>query len=100
VIEVAGLSLGLFDDPVYKEVRITLRPGDVIVIGSDGLEDCLLERGDGVTGDDLERWIRGMSHRSAQEIADELVRITDPLAEAGGDVRPADDRTVLVLKGV
>jgi sigma-B regulation protein RsbU (phosphoserine phosphatase) len=100
VIEVAGLPLGLFDDPVYKEVRVTLRPGDVIVIGSDGLEDCLLERGDGVTEDDLARWIRGMSHRSAQTIADALIAITDPLAEAGGDVRPADDRTVLVLKGV
>jgi len=35
-----------------------------------------------------------------QAIADELISITDPLAEAGGDVRPADDRTVLVLKGV
>ena len=100
VIEVAGLPLGLFDDPVYTEVRITLLPGDVIVIGSDGLEDCLLERGDGVTEDDLGRWIQEMSHCSAQEIADELISITDPLAESGGDVRPADDRTVLVLKGI
>jgi sigma-B regulation protein RsbU (phosphoserine phosphatase) len=100
VIKVAGLPLGLFEAPIYRDVRTQLLPGDVIVIGSDGLEDCLLERGDGVTEEDLAGWIRGMSHRSAQDIADELIRITDPLAERGGDMRPADDRTVLVLKGV
>ena len=100
VIEVAGLPLGLFEAPVYQDVHTTLDPGDVIIIGSDGLEDCLLERGDGVTEKDLAGWIRGMSHCSAQEIADELISITDPLAERGGDVRLADDRTVLVLKGV
>jgi sigma-B regulation protein RsbU (phosphoserine phosphatase) len=100
VIEVPGLPLGLFDNPEYENVHTRLEPGDVLVIGSDGLEDCLLERGDGLTELDLERWIRRMAHRSAQEIADALIRVTDPLAEAGGVVRPADDRTVIVLKGV
>jgi len=100
VIEAAGLPLGLFEAPVYEDVHTTLELGDVIIIGSDGLEDCLLERGDGVTEQDLAGWIRDMSHCSAQAIADELIRITDPLAERGSDVQPADDRTVLVLKGV
>ncbi|MCP4574142.1 MAG: hypothetical protein GY838_17410 [bacterium] len=39
-----------------------------------------------------------LADSSTQEIADELIHVTDPLAET--DVRPADDRTVLVLKAV
>jgi len=97
-IEEGGLPLGLFDDAEYSEVRLELHPGDVVVIGSDGLEDCLLERGDGLDQQDLDRWVGRLAGRSAQEIADVLIRVTDPLAET--NVRPADDRTVLVLKAV
>jgi sigma-B regulation protein RsbU (phosphoserine phosphatase) len=97
-IEEGGLPLGLFDDAEYTEVRLTLEPGDVVVIGSDGLEDCLIEQGDGLDDTDLDRWVSRLAGRSAQEIADELIRVTDPLAAS--HERPADDRTVLVLKAV
>lgn len=98
MIEEGGLPLGLFDEVSYSEVRLTLQPGDVIVLGSDGLEDCLIERGDGLDQHDLDRWVSRLAGRSAQEIADELIRVTDPLAES--HERPADDRTVLVLKAI
>jgi sigma-B regulation protein RsbU (phosphoserine phosphatase) len=98
VIEQGGLPLGLFDEVEYPEVRLHLEPGDVIVLCSDGLEDCLIERGDSVDRHELDRCVGRLAGRSAQEIADELIRVTDPLAET--NLRPADDRTVVVLKAV
>ena len=96
-VEAAGLPLGLFADPVYGDVTVTLAPGDVLVICSDGLEDCLIEKGAAADEQTLDRWISGLAARPAQDIADLLITASDPLAESGE--RPADDRTVLVLKG-
>ena len=98
VVEVSGLPLGLFDEPVYTDVTLTLEPGDVLVMCSDGLDDCLIERSVGVRERNLDQWVRQLSMRPAQTIADELIRVSEPLTESGH--RPADDRTVVVLKGV
>ncbi len=97
VIEVPGLPLGLFDAPAYRDVSMTLDRGDVLVVCSDGLEDCLLEKGAAVGPEALDRMVRRLAERPAQQIADKLISVSDPVAASGN--RPADDRTVLVLKG-
>ena len=94
-VRVSGLPLGLFDDADYQETEIELHSGDVIVVCSDGLEDCLYEQGGQVTDGRLDAWVRRLSHRSAQEIAEELVLASEP-TDSGEE--PADDRTVVVMK--
>ena len=98
VVEVSGLPLGPFDAPVYSDVTLTLEPGDVLVMCSDGLDDCLIERSAGVHERTLDEWVRRLAACPAQEIADRLIRVSEPLAASGH--RPADDRTVVVLKGI
>ena len=94
-VRVSGLPLGLFDDADYQEMKIELHSGDVIVVCSDGLEDCLYEQSGQVNDGRLDAWVRRLSHRSAQEIAEELVLASEP-TDSGDE--PADDRTVVVMK--
>ena len=97
-IGVAGLPLGLFRDVVYDELVLRLLPGDIVVLSSDGLEDCLHERGEKLSEARLDAWVRMLASRTAQEIANELIRISDPIAEGRVTVQAADDRTVVVIK--
>lgn len=93
-LNVSGLPLGLFEDAEYQEVRLDLQPGDVVVLCSDGLEDCLHQQGERTSENGVDAWVRKLATRSAQEIADELILVSEPATE----VLPADDRTVMVLK--
>jgi len=38
--EIGGFPLGVFCDQVYREVEVALRPGDVVVVHSDGVTDA------------------------------------------------------------
>ncbi len=95
-VPVAGLPLGLFAEARYEDLRLQLQPGDVVVLCSDGLEDCLYAQGDTVSVGKLDFWVRELSQRSAQEIADELIMISEPVA--AGRQEATDDRTLIVIK--
>jgi len=93
-VNVSGLPLGLFDTPEYQEIQLQLQQDDVVVICSDGLEDCLYEQGEQLDDNRLDAWVHKLSTRSAQEIAEELIIASEPALHRV----PADDRTVVVLK--
>ncbi len=95
-IEVNGLPMGLTQscDP-YDETTLSLRPGDTIVFCSDGVGDCFNETEDRFGSSRVEEVLAGARSRSAQHIADELIRATDRHANTS-DV--TDDRTVVVIR--
>jgi sigma-B regulation protein RsbU (phosphoserine phosphatase) len=95
-IEIRGLPLGLPVEPDrYDEVVLPLRPGDTVVLCSDGLEDCQDTDGRGFGRDRVESVLMETRHRSAREIADGLIRATDRHAN---NQQASDDRTVVVVK--
>lgn len=53
-----GLPLGIFEDSNYEEVEITMEPGDMIVIFSDGVSDASNDMGDFFSEDRLIDMIR------------------------------------------
>lgn len=38
--DVAGFPLGIFPDQLYRQIRVELQPGDVVVVYSDGVSDA------------------------------------------------------------
>jgi sigma-B regulation protein RsbU (phosphoserine phosphatase) len=96
-IEVQGLPLGLLADVQYEESRVILRPGDIVVLCSDGLHDAENEHQEQF-GDALmsERLI-ALSGEPAQVIAQELVRSGQRHAGMNSS-HASDDCTVVVLK--
>ncbi len=95
-IKVSGLPMGLTEPgSPYEETTLSLRPGDTIVFCSDGVGDCLNETGHRFGSSRLKEVLAGARPRSAQYMADELIRATDRHANTS-DV--TDDRTVVVIK--
>jgi serine phosphatase RsbU (regulator of sigma subunit) len=90
-----GLLLGAFPDSKYVEERVHLRPGDLLVLYTDGLTEAPDANGEqfGVAG--LEKVMRDCSSLSPGEIADYLVDQATANAPSGS---PEDDATLVVIK--
>ena len=92
--QAAGVPIGLLEDQEYEELAISARPGDVVLLYSDGVEDQL--SGEEEYGRDrLETVLKKTCAASAQKIADAIV---DDIDVFRGATPLTDDQTVIVLK--
>jgi phosphoserine phosphatase RsbU/P len=90
------LPLGIVDDTAYTEhCHGPLRPGQVIVIGTDGVWEMPDTKGEQFGKDRLREVIREKAHGSAEEVARHL---RERLASFRGDARAVDDVTFVVIK--
>jgi phosphoserine phosphatase RsbU/P len=94
-VQAEGFPLGLFPDVSYDEIKVTAKPGDVIVFVSDGILDAENEN-DEMYGDDR---LAGMlcAHRSesALAIADAIL---EDVSRFQGAKDRFDDETIIVLR--
>jgi sigma-B regulation protein RsbU (phosphoserine phosphatase) len=94
-LSATGLPLGILSDTSISEETLHLRPGDVLVVYSDGITEAVnaddelfgMERLDAILGRHV--------HLSAAELAK---TITDAVESFRGDVPRSDDLTLVVLK--
>lgn len=95
-VPVRGVPLGMFPNIDYEELRLELRPGDVVAFVSDGLQESIDGQGEQFGDRFLEEVLEALASVSAPQIAQGLIRAST--AYAGEDeVRP-DDRSVVTLK--
>lgn len=95
-VVIQGVPLGAMAGSDYQQVTLALRPGDVVVFTTDGIDECL-GPGDAPFGDERVRAVLAeLAESSAREIADGLLAATD--RHLGPGRQPSDDRTVVVLK--
>ncbi|HMD43477.1 MAG TPA: GAF domain-containing SpoIIE family protein phosphatase [Candidatus Acidoferrum sp.] len=96
-INVTGVPLGLLPEVEYDQITLTLLPGDVIILASDGIHES--------TNRDLEEF--GSDRLKAllatvlpvdpgYTIAQRIVKATDE--HTGVGLPPHDDRTLLILR--
>lgn len=89
-----GAVLGLFDHLTYEEKSVSLEPGDLLVLYTDGVTEARDPSGTFFDEENLVHTLNGLSDLPAQTIADrlgaELDRFSPDLQE--------DDRTVLILR--
>jgi len=93
-IEASGLPLGTFDDSEYDELEIGLETGDVFVFATDGISEARRAHEDYGTAR-LRRQIESSASLSAPALGE---RILEDLDRFMGDVAPADDVTLVVVK--
>lgn len=94
--EAQGLPLGIFADATYTEKSLTLAPGDLVVVYSDGLVDAKADGG--LQTDELAAVLS--ADISAATAVERLVELAVPPGESpqGAPFELPDDLTVLVLR--
>ena len=91
-----GMPLGLVPGLEYEEYTLgPLAPGQVIVVGTDGVWEMPNEAGEQYGKDRLRAVIRASAARPAAEISRAIL---DSLVAYRGACRPADDVTFVVVK--
>jgi sigma-B regulation protein RsbU (phosphoserine phosphatase) len=95
-IEGGGLPLGVEHATVYKEYSYgPLRPGQVLMVGTDGIWEAMSKGGEFYGKDRLRAAIASSAGQPAAAIID---RINLSLKEFLGDIAAKDDVTMLVVK--
>lgn len=90
-----GLPAGLFEDPVYENFSVRLRPGDSVVFYTDGILEASNPGNDEFGSDRILEVCASNSRFSAPEQLSRLLDAVDRFVESA---HQHDDMTVVVLK--
>jgi len=90
-----GLALGLDDTFEYDSFHRRMEPGQVIIIGTDGIWEMHNQAGEMFGKKALMEIIRNNHMASARQIVD---CVTEALEQFRGDEAPEDDITLVVIK--
>lgn len=94
-LRLEGIPLGLLEDREYDDIRFDARPGDVLLLYSDGLEDQVNAKGEEFGGTRLFRALKRCCGESPREMVDSIFATLDKFSE-GSTI--TDDQTMVVLK--
>ena len=94
-LDADGMLIGILEDVCYEERATELRPGDVLVLYTDGVTEARNERGEQFGEERLHRAVEERGHLSAQELLDDIYR---RVREFSGGLAQRDDITMVVMK--
>ncbi|MCR4743287.1 MAG: SpoIIE family protein phosphatase [Treponema sp.] len=87
--------LGVSKDAIYKNIKLNLQKGDIIVTCTDGVIEALNENGVQYSTESLKKVIIKNSNASAKEISN---KIKDDLKKYCGITQQYDDQSLLAIK--
>jgi sigma-B regulation protein RsbU (phosphoserine phosphatase) len=93
-VEGGGVLLGAFRSLGVPELEVRLRPGDALVLYTDGVTDALGPSGERFGEPRLLAAIDAARGGSAHDI---VAALRDAVADFRGSVPPADDVTIVVI---
>ncbi len=94
-LETGGLLLGVFPEATYERGTVELRPGDLLVLYTDGVTEATNERGD-MYGE--ERLMGSLVEWRSHGAGDVHRRLLDEVHHFQNGTPPDDDLTVVLLK--
>ena len=95
VDELHGMPLGVMEDAVYKESQKQINPGQIILIGTDGIKESVNANGEMFGNKRLLNVIRDYADKSAREILDKAF---ESLNNFRHPLEADDDETLVVIK--
>jgi serine phosphatase RsbU (regulator of sigma subunit) len=90
-----GRFLGMWPDPPIEEAQITLAPGDVLVIYSDGITDMANMDGESFGKERLASVVKNARIYDAERIAQQIYNV---VAQHRGPAEAFDDFTLLTVR--
>jgi serine phosphatase RsbU (regulator of sigma subunit) len=94
-LEKGGLPIGPFTDPAYEEEETPLRPGDTLILYSDGVSDAA-DSNDEVFGE--ERLLKCLDGACAREPENLIEHVLGEVRTFAADRPQFDDITLLVVR--
>ncbi len=96
LLEEGGLLLGVLRDASYARGTVTLAPGDVLALFTDGVTEAMSPEGEEYGEERLEALLKAHRHRPARAI---LEAVREDIRRFTGDAATlSDDLTMLVVK--
>jgi len=92
-----GLPLGVMQDWVYEEAQIPIQPGQIILIGTDGIKEACNPENEHFGNQRLQMVIKDNYQRSAKDILNEVY---NALESFRGSAERKDDETMVVIKAL
>jgi serine phosphatase RsbU (regulator of sigma subunit) len=89
-----GLALGMFDQATYDTRRISIEPGDLLVLFSDGITEAENAAGRAFDEAGLEGVVAGHAEQDPEAVGRAILRAVEAYT---ADARLTDDLTALVL---
>ena len=90
-----GLPLGVMKDWIYEEAKIPIVPGQVILIGTDGIKEACNPLNEHFGNERLQMILKYNHQKSAKEILDEVY---SALESFRSQAERKDDETLVVIK--
>jgi len=90
-----GLPLGVMKGWVYEEAMIPIHPGQIILIGTDGIKEACNPLNEHFGNERLQMIIKYNHQKSARDILDEVY---NALERFRGSAERKDDETMVVIK--
>jgi sigma-B regulation protein RsbU (phosphoserine phosphatase) len=90
-----GLPLGVMQDWVFQEANIPIQPGQIILIGTDGIKEACNPENEHFGNERLQMVIKENYHKSAKDILDEVYRALESFRRSA---ERKDDETMVVVK--
>ncbi|MCU0847855.1 MAG: SpoIIE family protein phosphatase [Spirochaetes bacterium] len=94
---IEDVPIGIMDEVRYKQARIKLNPGDMIVLNTDGITEMRNTEKEEYGLSRLLKNLLEKNYMNASDFVDFLVQDVDGFR---GEANPHDDMTILVLKRV
>ena len=94
-LDKGGLMVGAFDFAAYEEERAALRPGDTLILYSDGVTDATSPSGEQF-GE--ERFLAALATAHRESPDDLVTRLVREIRAFADGEPPADDVTLLVVR--
>jgi sigma-B regulation protein RsbU (phosphoserine phosphatase) len=94
-LETGGVVLGLFEQATFEEETVTLQPGDLIVLFSDGVTEAMNPDSEEFTDDRLLACAEKHRGQAPQQVLDAL--LADVQAFCAGATQ-SDDVTVVMVR--
>ena len=92
-----GLPLGVSEDAVYEESAKLINPGQVILVGTDGIKETCNAKGEMFGKTRLMKIIRSHAQKTAKDV---IAAVIDALAHFRFPLKRQDDITLVVIKAL